>query len=319
MLTGLFGFSLAELFVVSALLMILFKTGRIALELFSNTKGFIKQIPQSVFKLPFILAVIYLVFNLMWGLNYNRETFAEISGLPVEPASVEELAELAAHLTHRANELREWTAEDERGVMLLSNGVQDVFNRAHLGYLEAAKIYPELGGQYGPPKGVMLSRYLSHAGIAGLYFPFTAEANVNTKIPHFKLPSTTAHEMAHQRGFAREDEANYIAYLTCTLHPDLSFQYSGVMMALMYTMNTLYTYNMEAWAEIRSEYSDGMNRDLQDYREYLARYQGPAKETFTRINDTYLIANRQEEGVQSYSDMVDLLLAEFRTNCCIQQ
>ncbi len=196
--------------------------------------------------------------------------------------------------------------------MTLPNGIRGMFDRAHLGYERAAEIYPELGGQYGRPKGVMLSPYWSYTGIGGVFFPFTAEPNVNTNMPHFMLASTTTHEMAHQRGFAREDEANYIAYLTSTLHPDPDFQYSGVMLALTYTMNSLYRFSPEIWSEIRNMYSEGVIRDLIGWQEYRARYEGPVKEISTKVNDTYLMANRQEDGVHSYGRMVDLMLAEFR-------
>ncbi|KUO50290.1 MAG: hypothetical protein APF76_11305 [Desulfitibacter sp. BRH_c19] len=312
LLTGLFPFSVSELIVVSIVGFIMYKVVRTIVILNRNPKCFIKELPKKAVRLLLTLAVLYLAFNLMWGFNYNRMTFAEISGLPVESASVEELAELAIHLTHWANDLREQVAEDERGVMTLPNGIRDMFGRANLGYERAAEIYPELGGQYGRPKGVMLSPYWSYTGIGGVFFPFTAEANINTNMPHFMLASTTTHEMAHQRGFAREDEANYIAYLTSTLHPDPDFQYSGVMLALTYTMNTLYRYNPETWIEVRNEYSEGVNRDIEDMKKYWTHYQGPIDQISTNINNTYLMANRQKDGVNSYGRMVDLMLAEFR-------
>ncbi len=312
LLTGLFPFSLAEFIVVSVVAFLIYTVVRTAISLKRNPKEFLRGLPKKLGRLALVVVVVYLAFNLMWGFNYSRMTFAEISGLPVEPAAVDELAELALHLTDRANELRELVLEDDRGVMTLPNGIHEMFARAHLGYEKAGEIYPELSGRYGRPKGVMLSRYWSYTGIGGVFFPFTAEANVNIDMPHFMLPSTTTHEMAHQRGFAREDEANYIAYLTSTLHPEPDFQYSGVMLALTYTMNALYRYDTQTWREIRSQYSEGLNRDLTDWQQYRARYEGPVKEISTRVNDTYLIVNRQEDGVHSYGRMVDLMLAEFR-------
>lgn len=313
LLTGLFPFSLAELTVVGTIAFIIYQAGRVIIMFFNkNRKDFGKGLLRKSARLALVLAFGYLVFNLMWGFNYSRKTFAEISGLPVEPVSINELAELALHLTHRANELRGQVATDDRDVMTLPNGIQDMFNRAPLGYERVAEIYPELGGRYGRPKGVMLSHYWSYTGISGVFFPFTAEANVNIKVPHFMLPATTSHEMAHQRGFAREDEANYIAYLTCALHPDADFQYSGVMFALTLTMNTLHRYDRETWSEIKIQYSEEVNHDLRDWQDYLERYDGSVKQISNSVNNTYLKANRQEDGVHSYGRMVDLLLAEFR-------
>ncbi|HHW55800.1 MAG: DUF3810 domain-containing protein [bacterium] len=310
--TGLFPFSLAEFTLIS---LGIFAVYQVAIMFISISRGeglSLSKLPGKLTRLAFALALLYLSFNLMWGLNHNRLTFAEIMELELEPSTVEELAELARHLVAWANELREQVVEDERGVMTLPRGIPDMFNRAQLGFEEAAKIYPQLGGRYGSPKGVLLSRYWSYTGISGTYFPFTAEANVNIHMPHLLLPATTAHEMAHQRGFAREDEANYIAYLACTQHPDPDFQYSGVMLALIHTMGSLAKHHRESWQEIRAQYSPGVSRDLLDYSQYWKGYEGPINETTTRVNDTYLMANGQKDGIESYGRMVDLLLAEFR-------
>ena len=312
LLTGLIPLSIAELVVLSLIIYTIYRLVKETILLVKDFRSFMKKMPGKLIRIGLVFFAAYLVFNLMWGLNYSRATFADISGLSVEPASVDELAELALHLTHKANELRAKVDEDEQGVMALSNGIKDMFNRAHIGYERAGEIYPELAGRYGRPKGVMLSPYWSYTGIGGVFFPFTAEANVNTNMPHFMLPSATTHEMAHQRGFAREDEANYIAFLTCILHPDPDFQYSGVVLALTYVMSELRKSDLDAWREIRLKYSEGANRDFEDWKNYWARYDGPVDQLSTNINNIYLMANRQTDGVKSYGRMVDLLLAEFR-------
>jgi hypothetical protein len=152
---------------------------------------------------------------------------------------------------------------------------------------------------------------MSYTGITGVYFPFTGEANVNVSVPDSDIPATSCHEMAHQRGFAREDEANYIAYLTCKMHPDVDFQYSGTLLALIETTNALYNQDPSAFKELRSKYSDGLIRDLGAINEYWEHYEGPVNEVSNKINDAYLKANNQSDGVQSYGRMVDLLLAEY--------
>ena len=310
--TGLFPFSLAEFILIASVCICLVMLILALRTLVKKPKAFFHGCLRIVPKIALLFVLLYVGFNMVWGLNYSRLSFATLSGLQVEPAAVEDLKELALSLTRRANELRGLVHEDASGVMVLPQGIREMLGRAELGYQRAARIYPELGGKYGRPKGVFLSRYWSFTGISGAYFPFTAEANVNVDQPHFLLPSTAAHEMAHQRGFAREDEANFIAYLTCSAHPDPDFQYSGVALALGNTMNALYRYDREAYKEVRSQYSEGLNRDLQNLREYWARFEGPVERVSNRVNDTYLKANRQQDGVHSYGRMVDLLLAEFR-------
>lgn len=80
---------------------------------------------------------------------------------------------------------------------------------------------------------------MSYADIAGMYFPFTVESNINTDGPFFTIPATMGHEMAHQCGFMREDEANFIGYLACKDATDPLTRYSGYSLAYDYALSAL--------------------------------------------------------------------------------
>ncbi|MBS3994403.1 MAG: DUF3810 domain-containing protein [Alkaliphilus sp.] len=268
-------------------------------------------------KMIFINSIIlvgftYSLFLIVWGFNYHRLPYSEIAKLDVKPSSIEELSALCEDLIVRANHLRELVNEDDRGIKILNGSIDDMFKRSNVGFYNAQKIIPELQGSFGRPKGILLSEMLSYTGLVGIYFPFTAEANVNTAIPHSMLPSTTSHEMAHQRGFAREDEANFIAYFTCSLHPDYDFQYSGVLLGLIHSMNTLHRYSPDRHRELQAKYSNGLKRDLNDISSFWKKYEGKIERATNKINDAYLKSNLQEDGVRSYGRMVDLLLAKYR-------
>jgi hypothetical protein len=187
-----------------------------------------------------------------------------------------------------------------------------VFERAEAGFDQAAKGCPQLGGVKLNPKPLLLSRLVSYTGITGVYGPFTGEANVNIDSPAPLLPAAVCHEMSHQRGFAREDEANFIAYLTCIQNPDPDFQYSGKLMALLHAMNALYRSDPQSYEEVRSLYRPGIQRDIDEVVRYSQSHQGPLEEHAQRVNDLYLKANNQRDGVDSYGRVVDLLLAERR-------
>lgn len=266
----------------------------------------------SLLTIAAYLSALYILFMLLWGFNYNRYSFDKISGLKVEKSSKEELYSLCDKLISRANGLRGMVDEDSRGVMTIKGGYKSVFSRAYLGYKNASGIYQELGGSYGPPKPVLLSEMLCYTGITGIYMPYTGEANVNIKITDFMLPATATHEMAHQRGFAREDEANYIGYLTCSLHPDKDFQYSGVMLAVIYSMDALYNADPTAYKTLSAKYSPAVLRDLRNEADFWDKYKGKVEKISSSINDSYLKSNGQKDGVESYGRMVDLLIAEYR-------
>lgn len=265
---------------------------------------------SSLYKLVVLVGIVYFSFILVWGLNYNRLSFAEIAGLNTGGASDQELEELCNKLIVRANELRSGLKEDGRGVLEIEGKFQAISSVASLAFTKATAIYPELRGDFGRPKPVFFSKLMSYTGISGIYFPFTGEANVNVDIPDSLLPATTCHEMAHQRGFAREDEANYIAWVVCNSSDDLTFRYSGTLSALIYAMNALYESAPDRAGMLREKYSGEVRRDLLDISRYWKKYEGRVEEVTSDINDAYLKSNRQEEGVQSYGRMVDLLLAE---------
>ncbi|NLW16096.1 MAG: DUF3810 domain-containing protein [Firmicutes bacterium] len=254
----------------------------------------------------------YAAFTLLWGLNYHRQPLAEILGLEVGPASIQELVDLCTDLLQRTNELRQLQVEDENQVMTLAGGKWRALGRAPLGYRELAKQLPQVAGHFGPPKGVRLSKWWSYTGTAGMYFPFTGEANVNMAMPDVNIPVVACHELAHQRGFAREDEANYLAYLACINHPDVEFQYSGLFMALSQAMRALQRVDGEAFAALRAQYHPGLIRDLEANRDFWQAFSGPIEQLSERMNDAYLKSNRQADGVQSYGRMVDLLIAARR-------
>jgi hypothetical protein len=99
--------------------------------------------------------------------------------------------------------------------MRAADGVRGVLGRVNAGFATAAQGYPVLAGRCARPKPALSSPVLSWLGITGIYSPFTAEPNVNMNVPDPDLPFTASHELAHARGFAREDEANYLGSLAC--------------------------------------------------------------------------------------------------------
>lgn len=261
-----------------------------------------------------IASLLYASFMLFCGLNYYRESFSSLSGLPVRDSSQKELEDLCRYLVEEANELRLQVAEDENGVMRLSFGSDyEAAAYAPVAYTYLEEDYPVLSGYTPRAKPMLLSRGMSHLELEGIYSPFTFEANVNTEQPDFSIPGAMLHELAHYKGLMREDEANFAAYLAGRSSGSADFAYSGVMLALGYASNTLYNLDSDAYTEIvASSLGPGVMRDWLAYREYWSQFEGPAAGVSARVNDVYLRSNRQSEGVRSYGRMVDLLLAERR-------
>jgi hypothetical protein len=312
LITSFFPTSLAE-FLVPALLLVLISS-IIVLIIKMKKGGFVNHLTNILS----YVSVLYVLFMVLWGFNYNRLPFDKIAGLSIEKSSKQELYALCQNLIERANILRTKVEEDSEGIMTIKAGYKDVFNRVQVGYDNASKLYPELSGSYGKPKRILISEKMSYTGITGIYMPYTGEANVNINMTDYMLPATAAHEMAHQRGFAREDEANYIAYVACTMHPDADFQYSGVMLGVVYAMNALAKADNSMYSELTKRYAPGVRRDLINDFEFWEKYKGKVEEVANNVNNTYLKSNGQQDGVQSYGRMIDLLLAEYKKDKIIK-
>jgi len=255
---------------------------------------------------------LYFIFVLFCGLNYQRLTFAEQSGLEVHPSSAEELAALCTDLVEEANTLRAQLPEDETGVMTLQTPVHQLAKQARALYPSVAEEYPVLAGYVARPKPTLFSRGMSWLNITGIYISFTFEANVNVDVLDYTIPATMMHEMSHSKGYMREDEANFIAYLTCKYSGNPVFQYSGVMLALSHSGNALYKADSDLYYEVMENLSDQVRADRAANNAYWKQFEGPVAEVSTTVNDVYLKSNLQQSGVKSYGEMVDLLLAEFR-------
>lgn len=258
-------------------------------------------------------AVIYFAFVLLCGLNYYRHPFSLYSGLEIRPSSAQELAALCGELLERANGLRLQVPEDADGITALGCSHFEMAERTRAAFLTMSGDYDVLAGNYSRPKPVLLSSLMSYTQITGFFFPYTFEPNVNVHVPAYTIPATMCHEQTHLRGFMREDEANFIAYLACRQSGDPVQEYSGVMLALVHSMNGLYGADYDMFCELRRQYSDGLNRDLQYHSEYWKRHDGTVAKVSDKINDTYLKVNKQTDGVKSYGRMVDLLLADYRS------
>lgn len=261
-----------------------------------------------------IISVVLFSFTMLGGLNYYRYSFSHYSNLEIGKYTVEELYGLTKKLAVQANDLRgKIPTEDEDGVFKLSIGKYQLAREANKAMKEFSKEYPVFSGRYGPPKPILLSSLMSRTEITGIFIPFTMEANVNVHVPDYLIPSTMFHEMAHQRGFMREDEANYIAYIAGMGSDNVEMMYSSTMLALISSGNALYRQDTGMYFQVRSKYSDGVLKDIRANTEYWAKYEDTVISTVsTRVNDAYLKANAQADGVKSYGRMVDLLLAQYK-------
>lgn len=306
-ITGMIPFSIAEVTIVILPVIMIGYTVCSIIFIMKKNRSYLKKLIANW--LVFV-SLAYTLFVLFCGINYNRVSIAQSYGLELKPTQVNILMQLCSELVANANLLK-------RQTQLQQNQKANQYLFEELGQ-EASNAYAILEqkgvlkkGFYGKLKPVFSSELMSYTHIVGFFFPYTFEANINVDVPLYTIPATMAHEMAHLRGYMKEDEANFIAYLTCVNSPNIDFQYSGTMMALTHSLNALYKVHPDAYNQIFSFLSGDVVGDIVYNSAYWNQFEGKVAQVSTQVNNRYLMSQNQHDGVQSYGKVVDLLIAEY--------
>ena len=245
-------------------------------------------------------AAVYLIFLLLWGLNYRRLPMSErlvVSQDAAEGAAVVTLGlEAIGHMNrlHADAHRTGWGNAEWRNEPLTA-----AFARAQRALSDAPLARP------GRLKWTMFGLYFRWAGVDGMVDPFALEALTNPDLLPWERPFVAAHEWAHLAGYAHEAEANFVGWLTC-VRGDAPAQYSG----------WLYLYwqiASEVGARERTQLDEalasGPRRDVEAIVERLRRGQFPfLRNASWMVYDQYLRANRVDEGIRSYGEVVNLIL-----------
>ena len=159
-------------------------------------------------------------------------------------------------------------------------------------------------------KPIWLSEPMTYTHLSGLYTCMTGEANVNVNYPDYIVASSSAHEMAHQRGIAREDEANFIAFAVLICSDDEFLQYSAYLDILSYMTSALRSANKELYDDMISKICIEAKKDFNSYVAFFKKYaDSPAADVTDKINDSFLQSNGQQSGTKSYSLVTELVCA----------
>ena len=258
-------------------------------------------------------ALVYLLHTALWGLNYYAGPLSEDLRMDVGQYTVEELAEATEYYRDRANVLSQKVSRS--GGTLDYPAFEEMADRAYMGFqrLVYDRSYPVFAGCTLPVKQLGWADMYTSMGITGVTFGLTGEAAVNPQIPDVLLPFTMCHEMAHRMCIASERDANFAAFLACSVHPDIAFEYSAYFMAFRYCFNALASVKTVDAAQFTADLREGigaqLQQDLNDYADFFEEHQdAAATELANTANDTYLKTSGEKSGIKSYSEVCDLLV-----------
>lgn len=257
------------------------------------------------------LSFACLTYMICHGANYYRLPAEQLMGLDTSQKTAEHLLRVCEELAVNAAREREGLPENENGEMVLPEDIFTELTRTGSGYSALTKDCPYLWTSAFRQKPVMLSEPWSYTLIVGMYFPFFAECNINTAQPDYSIPFTAAHESAHSRGIALENECNFYAFLSCINSEYAEFRYSGYLETFVYCSNSLYSYDKEMWAQAYSLCSDGMRADLAANSRFIDEHRGKVEQAAGSVNNSFIKSQGVEEGALSYGRVTELVLAYY--------
>lgn len=256
-----------------------------------------------------VISIMFLLFQISWGLNYQRTPLEKkIHGQ--EEYSDSLLIDLTTRLVDISNSLHnKLSSSDSIAVSIpitkkeISNRIYDSFSDLQKNKVNVPKI-----------KSSLFSLPLSYMGYGGYLNPFTLEAQVNMRIPKINLPVTIAHEMAHQLGYAAENEANFIGFLNAYENKDPYIQYAAILFAFRYCYSDLKTKKPEEAKLQLNRLNQGILKNFAESHAFWEIYKNPLEPFFKTFYDTYLKANGQQSGIKTYNQIVGFLIAYDQLN-----
>jgi hypothetical protein len=263
---------------------------------------------KAGYQLMIIAMLVYIIFNIFWGINYNRKVIADQLNLQIVKRDTSDLKTIERLLIIKVNESKE--ALMHQRAAYPSN--KELFYRAAACYQQAEKIYPFLSYKKASVKRSMFGLLGNYFGFTGYYNPFTGEAQVNTRMPKFILPYTTSHEIAHQLGYAKEEEANFVGYLAATSSKDTLFHYSTYLDLFIYANRQLFFHDSTAARGFAKQLLPEVKADIEEWRKFVAKYKSPLEPVIRWAYGNYLRANQQPKGMTSYDEVIADLIAFYK-------
>lgn len=281
--------------------------------LFINRKRLRKDTKQWFVDVFAAVSIIYFAFHLFWGFNYYRLPLHKSLNINAD-YTTEQLVNVTKLLIERANATHFKITKNDTLRVDVPYTKREVLNMAPAGYVGLKKQFPDL--EYTPvsAKISLFSLPLTYMGFSGYLNPWTNEAQVDGMIPVYKFSTTSTHEMAHQLGFAAENEANFIGCLAAINNENIYFKYCGYTFGLRYCLNEIYRRDEVLYTQTVKTLNSGVLKNYEEVRIFWDAHQNPIEPFFKLFYSGYLKANKQNKGMESYSYVVALLVNYFDKN-----
>ena len=256
-----------------------------------------------------VVSLFFTTFALNFAAGYHTSSVDKLLLLDRHDVSAEELTLTAEYLVEEINKCTDSLAVRESGLSVMPFGYDTLSRELVKAYEKVCDEYDFISRFSSRVKPVMLSKPWTYTHISGVYTYYTGEANINTNFPDYTIPYTAAHEMAHQRGIAREDEANFVAFLVCAASDNEYIRYSGYLNLYDYVSSALYSADKEAYVAVSAKLSPVARKEKTGYGMFFNQYRENVAANLTEsVNNAYLTI-QGTPGTKSYGMVVDLAVA----------
>ena len=266
---------------------------------------------DHVLKTLSVVSIAYFLFHLLWALNYYRQPLFEKMNIQKEYSEAD-LITFTEKMITKTNAVQFQITKNKNTKVSVPYSQETIFKMTQNGYNQLAKQYPFFKYEIPSQKKSLLSLPLTYMGFGGYLNPFTNEAQVNDKLPMYGFPNVICHEMAHQIGYGSESECNFIGFLACIKNDDLYFQYSAYANALRYCMNNIGAKNEQQFERLKKQIHPGILANYNESDTFWKQYDTFIDKSFHAFYDQFLKMNQQQDGLESYSKYIDLLVNYYK-------
>ncbi|MEO6838047.1 MAG: DUF3810 domain-containing protein [Ginsengibacter sp.] len=306
-LFGWIPFSLGDFLYFSAACWLLWKIIKNLKLLFKKELNF-KIVINKCLKFILIFAFIYIIFNIFWGINYNRKGIAYQLHLSNLQYDTSDLIMLQNILLQKVNAAKVSVMHSRE----VYPSKKELFKDAENSYDAAARKYNFLKYKNPSVKSSFYGWIGDYLGFTGYYDPFTGEAQVNTTVPKFLQPYIATHEMAHQLGYAKENEANFVGYLAAINSKDTLFHYSVYFDLFLYANHEVYYFDSLASKKALDQLNPEVKNDIRELKQFDLDHQSFFEPLITWLYGNFLKLNQQPQGIRSYNEVVGMLVAYYK-------
>ena len=256
-----------------------------------------------------VISITIFLFYSLWGLNYFKTPL--LSKLDIGEIKYESLQTTLDRLIDDANEAHLLLGDEDSTLENLEFDKEKIISELKL---DNIKKFDKISTTKFAKKSIIPKIFL-YQGVSGYINPFTLEAIVVEEIPSIDFSITVLHEQAHQLGYAAEEDANFLAFISSINNQDPLIKYSGYVFGLSYLLNEIQINHNDDLSSFTDKINSGIIEDINSRRKFWQKYSNNIINSLQNfLYDFYLKSNNQKAGIASYSRIVNHIINYYEND-----